>query len=74
MVPNAPEQYEMHQNVSLVSNGLDRLHLLRKIPTGRRGTNFLTSSARFASSFVRQPNSPECTKIVRNTPKRWFRV
>ena len=36
--------------------------------------NFCTSSARFASSFVRQPNSPVCTQIVRNTPNRQFRV
>ena len=33
-----------------------------------------TSSACFAPSFVRQPNSPECTQIVRNAPKRQFRV
>ena len=39
-----------------------------------RGTNFCTSSARFATSFVRQPTGPKCTQIVRNTPKRQFRV
>ena len=55
----------MHQNVSLGSNGVDRVLLLRKIPMRLRGTNFRTCSARFASSFVRQPNSPECTQIVR---------
>ena len=43
--------------------------LLRKIPTRLRGTNFCTSSARFAPSFVRQPNGPECMQIVRNTQK-----
>ena len=32
------------------------------------------SSARFASSFVRQPNGPECTQIVRNAPKCQFWV
>ena len=32
------------------------------------------SSARFALSFVRQPNGPECSQIVRNAPKRQFRV
>ena len=48
--------------------------LLRKIPMGLRGTNFCTSSARFAPSFVRQPNGPECTQIVRYTPKRLFKV
>ena len=50
------------------------MHSLRKIPTPLRGTNFCTSSARFATSFVRQLNSPECTQIVRNAPKFQFRV
>ena len=36
--------------------------------------NFCTSTARFAPSFVRQPNGPECTQMVLNTPKRQFRV
>ena len=61
MHPNS----ETHQNVSLGSNGVDRVLLFRKIPTRFRGTNFRTCSARFASSFIRQPNSPECTQIVR---------
>ena len=74
MVPIAPKWYETHQNVSLGSNGLDRVCSLRKIPTRLRGTNFCTSSARFALSFVRQPNGPECTQIVRNAPKRQFNV
>ena len=39
-----------------------------------RGTNFCTSSASFAPSFVMQPKGPECTQIVRNAPKRQFRV
>src|SRR6185503_19254084 len=64
----------MHQNISLGSNGVDRVHSLRKIPTQVRGTNFCTSSARFAPSFVKQPNGPECTQIVRNAPKHQFRV
>jgi hypothetical protein len=55
---------QMHQNVSLGSHGVDRVCSLRKIPTRLRGTNFCTSSARFAPSFVRQPNAPECTQIV----------
>ena len=69
-----PKQYETHQNVSLGSNGEDRVRSLRLIPTRLRGTNFCTSSARFAPSFVRQPNGPGCTQIVRNAPKRQFRV
>ena len=64
----------MHQNISLGSNGLDRVCSLPQIPRRLRGTNFCTSSARFAPSFVRQPNGPECTPMVRNTPKRQFRV
>ena len=64
----------MQQNMSLGSNEVDRVHSLRKIPTRLRGTNFCTSSACFASSFVRPQNSPECTQIVRNAPKREFRV
>src|SRR6185437_10286019 len=73
-VPNAPKLYETHQNVSLGSNGVDQMRLLRKIPKRLRGTNFCTSSARFAPSFVRQPNGSECTQIVRNAPKCHFRV
>ena len=45
-----------------------------KNPTQLRGTNFCTSSARFALSFVRQPNGSKCTQMVRNTPKHEFRV
>ena len=64
----------MNQNISLGSNGVDRVHSLRIIPTRPHGTNFSTSSARFASSFVRHPNCPECTQIVRNAQKPQFRV
>src|SRR6185312_15990288 len=74
MVLKAPKYYETHQNVSLGSNGLDRVRSLRKIPTRLSGTNFCTSSPRFALSFVRRPNSPESTQIVQNAPKRQFRV
>ena len=52
------------ENISLGSNGVDRMHSLRKIPLRLRGRNFCTSSPRFASSFVRQPNGPKCTQIV----------
>src|SRR6185437_3891334 len=74
MVPNAPKWYEMHQNVSLRSNGVDPARLLRKIPKRLRGTNFCTSSARFAPSFVRQPNGPKRTQMVQNAPKHQFKV
>ena len=71
--PNAPKWYEIHQNVSLGSNGVDRVRLLRKIWTRLRGTNFCTSSARFAPSFVRQPKVPKHTQIVQNAPKHQVR-
>jgi hypothetical protein len=56
------------------ANGVDWVRSLRKIPTRFRGANFCTSSVHFAPSFVRQPNGPECTQIVRNAPKHQFRV
>ena len=47
---------------------------MRKIPTRLRRTNFCTTSAPCAPSFVGQPNGPDCTQIVRNEPKHHFRV
>src|SRR6185312_10220071 len=72
MVPNASNQYKTHQNISLGSNGVDRVRSLRKIPTRLRGTNFCTSSARFATSFITQPNGPKCIQLVQNAPKHQF--
>jgi hypothetical protein len=54
-LPNAPKHYETHQNMSLWSNGVDRVRSLRKIPMRFHGTNLFincTSSTRFAPSFV----------------------
>src|SRR6185503_3837509 len=64
----------MQQNVNLGSDVVFQVRLLPKIPTGLRGMNFCTSSARFAPSFIRQPNGPECTQIVQKATKRQFRV
>src|SRR6185436_16087095 len=75
--PNGPEctqWYEMHQNISLGSNGVDRVRSLRKISTRLCGTNFCTSSAHFPPSFLRELNCPECAQIVRNATKCLFRV
>ena len=75
--PNGPECTQIVQNAPkrhFRSDGVFHVRLLRKNPTRLRGTNFCTSSARFALSFVRQPNGPECTQIVRNAPKHQFRV
>src|SRR6185369_13937740 len=65
--PNGPEctqWYETQQNMSLGSNGVDRVHSLRKIPTRLCGTNFCTCSAHLAPSFV-------SNQIVPNAPK-WY--
>ena len=54
-VQNAPERKEMHQNMSLGSNSVDRERLLQKILTRHHGLNFCincTSLACFAASFV----------------------
>ena len=75
--PNGPECTQIvrtHQNVSLGSSRVDRVHSLRIIWTRPRGMNFCTSSARLAPTFVRLPNGPKCTQIVQNAPKHQFRV
>ena len=73
-IENAPTYYKTNQYMILGSNGVVRVRSLRKIPMRLCGTNFCTSLARFAPSFVRPPNSLECTKIVQNAPKCQFRV
>ena len=40
MIINAPKHYEMHKNMSLGSNGVDRRDSLQKNPMRIRGTNF----------------------------------
>ena len=75
MIPNAPKLYEMQQNMSLESNGVDRAHSQRKVPTRLRGMNFCidyTSQAHFAPSLVQQRNGPKCTQTLRNTLKHVF--
>src|SRR6185503_17935610 len=74
MVPDAPRWYGKHQNMSLGSNGVDRVRSLRNDSTQLHGMNFCTSSERFAPSFIRQLNSPKCTQMVQNAPKHDFSV
>src|SRR6185503_13807476 len=64
----------MHQNMRLGSNGVDWVRSSLKTPTRPRRTNFCTNSECFAPSFVRQPNGPKYTQMVRNAPKHVFRV
>ena len=76
-LPNAPKHYETHQNMSLWSNGVDRVRSLRKIPLRFHCTNLCnncTSSTllhRVSCSNKTLTNAP---KHYENTPKHEFRV
>ena len=62
MISNAPRHYETHQDMSLESNGMDRVFLLQQILTRLRGTNFCInciSSICFALSFMQLRNHPK---------------
>ena len=49
---NASTHYETHQNMSLGSNGVDQVRLLRKITTWLRGTNFcINQFSMFCTNF-----------------------
>src|SRR6185437_6607600 len=55
IIQNAPKHYETQQYMSLGSNGVGRVHSMRKIPKRLHGTNLCincTSSTHFAPSFV----------------------
>jgi len=76
-IPNAPEHYKTRQNLSLGSDGLDRVCSLRKILTQLRGSNFCincTNSAHFAPSFMQSRNGPKCNQTLRNATKHEFGV
>ena len=45
MFPNAPKHYEMHQNMSLGFNGMDRVPSLRKISTQLHAQTFALIAA-----------------------------
>ena len=64
--PSGPKWYETNQNMSLGSNGVDRVPSLQNIQMLLRGTNFCTSSARFPPRFIKQPNCPNCTETHQN--------
>jgi len=77
MIPNPPKHYEMHQNTSLGSDGVDRVDLSQKILTQLCGTNFCincNSSACFEPSIIKQRNDPKCAQTLRNTTKHEYWV
>jgi len=71
ILPNAPKHYEMHQNMSLGSNGVDWADLLQKNLTQLCGSN---SSACFEPSIVKQWNGPKCTQALQNNTNHMFSV
>ena len=76
-LPNAPKYNAMHQNMSLGSNGVDRVRSLRKILIRLRGKNICincTSSAHFVPSFMEKRNNLKCTQTLRNAAIHEFRV
>ena len=64
-LPNAPKYYETHQNMSLGSNRVGRVHSLRKIPKRLHGTNLCINSTcsnhlhRVSCSNETLPNAPK---------------
>ena len=61
-IPNAPRLNETHKNMSLESNGVDRVRSLKQILTPLCGTKFCincTSSVCFAPSFMLLRNHPK---------------
>ena len=77
IIPNAPKHYEIHQNLSLGSYGVDQVCSLRKITMWFHGTDFCMNWTRrvcFATSFMQLRNDPKCTQTLWNTPKHEFRV
>ena len=77
MIPNPPRHYETHQNMSLGSDGVDRVDLLQKILMRLCVTNFCincNSLACFQPSIIKQRNGPKCTQTLRNTTKHEFWV
>src|SRR6185312_11345393 len=64
---NAPKHYETHQNMSLWSNGVDRVRSLRKIPMRFHGTNLCNNCT--SSTLLHRVSCSN--KILPNTPKHY---
>ena len=76
-IQNTPKHYKMHQFMSLASNGVDRVHSLRKTLMRFGGTNVsliaLVQPVLHRVSCSNKTN-PKCTQTVRNEPILEFRV
>ena len=71
-IPNAPEHYETHQNMSLGSNVVDQVRWLRTITMRFRGTNFcliapnLSILQQVSCSYETIPNAPKYYETHQN--------
>jgi len=72
-IPNAPKHHKMHRNMSLGSNGVNWVRLLRKIRTWLRGANFCIKIAPVhpvlhwvSWSYKTIPNAPKHHTTHRN--------
>jgi len=66
-LPNEPKYNETHQNISLWSNGVDKVRSLRKIPMRLRGKNFRIN-------FIVQPvlHQASCSnETIQNATKHY---
>ena len=66
-IQNAPKHYKTHQNMSLGSNGVDRVHSLPKILMRVRGTNFCINCTSSAYSHRVSCNN----ETIQNAPKHY---
>src|SRR6185312_5694142 len=62
-----PNTMKTHQNMSLGSNGVDRVHSLPKIPMRVRGTNFCNNCTSAAYSHRVSCNN----ETIQNAPKHY---
>ena len=76
----ATKQFQMHSNSTKCSKMTVKVQwggsgvFVAKNSDATSWHELLHKFGRFAPSFLRQPNGPECTQIVRNVPKCQFRV
>jgi len=73
MVLNVPKHYEINPNMSLGSNGMDRVPSLLKILTRLCCTNYCINCTSSTPSFVQQQNCPKCTQTLWNALEHGFR-
>ena len=74
-IPNGTKHNETHQNLSLCSNGAERVRSLSKIPTRLRGHELFSLIAPVQPKLLRVlcRNDPKRTQTLRNAQKHEFR-